>query len=102
MDLVGRRAERESLEHLLDEARAGRSGALTVLGEAGIGKTAVLEHARAVADRTGFRIEIAVGVEAETQFAYGALHQLCVPLLERLDALPEPQRIALGGGLRTA
>ena len=46
MELVGRRAEREAVERLLAEARAGRSGSLTVLGEAGIGKTALLEHAR--------------------------------------------------------
>ncbi|PJJ56119.1 regulatory LuxR family protein [Mumia flava] len=95
MDLVGRRAEREAVDHLLAEARAGRSGALAVLGEAGIGKTALLEHARAVAARSGFRVETSVGVEAEMQFAFGALHQLCAPLLTQLDALPEPQRVAL-------
>ena len=46
MELVGRRTEREAIERLLAEARAGRSGSLTVCGEAGIGKTALLEHAR--------------------------------------------------------
>ncbi|KRF32476.1 LuxR family transcriptional regulator [Nocardioides sp. Soil805] len=92
---MGRRAERQAVERLLDEARAGRSGSLTVLGEAGIGKTALLEHARSVAARSGFRVESAIGLPSETQFAFGALHQLCTPLLGLLDALPEPQRIAL-------
>ena len=95
MELVGRHAERESVERLLAEARAGRSGSLTVLGEAGIGKTALLEHARQEAARSGFRVESAIGLQSETQFAFGALHQLCTPLLGHLDALPEPQRIAL-------
>jgi DNA-binding CsgD family transcriptional regulator/tetratricopeptide (TPR) repeat protein len=95
VDLVGRRAERQSIEQLLAEARAGRSGSLTVLGEAGIGKTALLEHARSSAARSGFRVEDAIGLPSETQFAFGALHQLCAPLLGHLDALPEPQQIAL-------
>jgi DNA-binding CsgD family transcriptional regulator len=95
VDLVGRRTEREAVERLLDEARAGRSGSLTVFGEAGVGKTALLEHARSVADRSGFRVEGSIGLPSETQFAFGALHQLCTPLLGHLDALPEPQQIAL-------
>jgi DNA-binding CsgD family transcriptional regulator len=95
VELVGRDAERASVDHLLAEARAGRSGSLTVLGEAGIGKTALLEHARQEAARSGFRVEGAIGLQSETQFAFGALHQLCTSLLGHLDALPEPQRIAL-------
>jgi DNA-binding CsgD family transcriptional regulator len=95
VDLVGRRTEREVVERLLTEARAGRSGALAVIGEAGVGKTALLEHARAVAAQSGFRVESSVGLAAETQFAYGAIHQLSKPLMGRLDALPEPQQTAL-------
>ncbi|WP_224279378.1 AAA family ATPase [Nocardioides lacusdianchii] len=95
MELVGRRAERSAVEGLLAEARAGRSGSLTVLGEAGIGKTALLEHARRAAARSAFRMESAIGLQSEIQFAFGALHQLCAPLLGHLDALPEPQRTAL-------
>ncbi len=95
MELVGRDAERASVDHLLAEARAGRSGSLTVLGEAGIGKTALLEHGRSVAARSGFRVESTTGLPSETQFAFAALHQLCTPLLGHLDALPEPQQIAL-------
>lgn len=93
---MGRRAERETVEQLLAQARAGRSGALVVRGEAGIGKTALLEHARGAADPAGFRVESSVGVESETQFAFAGLHQLCAPLLDRTKALPEPQQAALG------
>ena len=56
-DLLGRRAEREAIEDLLAPARAGRSGTLVVRGEAGIGKTAILEHARDTGARLGFRVE---------------------------------------------
>ncbi|MFN3600977.1 MAG: ATP-binding protein [Dietzia sp.] len=95
-DLVGRRAEREALEHLLAQARAGRSGVLVVRGEAGIGKTELMEHARGAAAASGLRVESSVGVEAEAQFAFAGLHQLCSPLLGGLGALPEPQQAALG------
>ncbi|MCL3859606.1 LuxR family transcriptional regulator [Actinotalea sp. K2] len=95
-DLVGRRAERETVEQVLVRARAGRSGALVVRGEAGIGKTALLDQAREAAASSGFRVESAVGVEAEAQFAFAGLHQLCGPLLGGLAALPDPQQAALG------
>ena len=64
-------------------------------GEAGVGKSALLEHARSVAAQSGFRVESSTGLPSETQFAFAALHQLCAPLLGHLDALPEPQQIAL-------
>ncbi|WP_027931862.1 helix-turn-helix transcriptional regulator [Amycolatopsis thermoflava] len=92
--LLGRGAEREAVERLLAQARNGRSGALVIRGEAGIGKTALLEHARDAA--TGFRVERALGVESEIEFAYAGLHQVCAPLLDWLPALPDPQRTALG------
>lgn len=95
-DLLGRRAERDAVEMLLSRARAGRSGVLVVRGEAGIGKTALLEHARAAATASGFRVESSTGVEAETQFAFAGLHQLCSPLLDRAGALPDPQWSSLG------
>lgn len=95
-DLLGRRAERETVDTLLSRARAGRSGVVVMRGEAGIGKTALLEHARDVAGASGYRVETSVGVAAETQFAFAGLHQLCAPLLDRAHALPEPQRSALG------
>lgn len=93
--LLGRRVESHRVEQLLSEAKAGRSGALVVSGEAGIGKTSLLEHLRTRAEDAGFRIETCTGIEAETNFAYAGLHQVCAPLLDRHDALPEPQRVAL-------
>jgi DNA-binding CsgD family transcriptional regulator len=97
--LLGRHAERRQVEQLLGEAKAGNSGALVVRGEAGIGKTALLEHLRASAEALGFRIETSTGIEAETQFPYAGLHQMCAPLLDQLPTLPEPQRLALGVAL---
>jgi len=94
-DLVGRRAESAAVDDLLARARAGHSGALVVRGEAGIGKTAVLEHARDIGHRRGFRVESVAGVQSEAQFAFGGLHQLCGLLLDRLEVLPEPQQAAL-------
>ncbi|WP_345149395.1 ATP-binding protein [Nonomuraea rubra] len=92
--LLGRRGEREAIERLLSRAWSGRSGALVIRGEAGIGKTALLRHARGTA--AGFRVEHATGIESEAGFAYAGLHQLCAPLLDRLPALPGPQQAALG------
>ncbi|WP_277210409.1 AAA family ATPase [Isoptericola croceus] len=93
--LLGRHGECHRVEQLLGEAKVGHSGALVVRGEAGIGKTALLEHLRTRAGELGFRIETSTGAEAETQFAYAGLHQLCAPLLDQMPALPEPQQLAL-------
>src|SRR5690606_38420300 len=91
----GRRAEREATGKLLSEALAGRSGSLVMRGEAGIGKTALLEHTRIAAEASGFRAESSAGVEAESQFAFAGLHLLCAPLLDRARELPGPQQTAL-------
>ncbi|WJL96635.1 AAA family ATPase [Microbacterium sp. ET2] len=96
MGLLGRRAEQNVVDDLITRARAGRSGVLVVRGEAGIGKTALLDHARAFALTSAFRVEAATGVESESQFAFAGLHQLCAPLIDRIQALPDPQRSALG------
>ncbi len=96
MDLVGRRAERELIADVLAQAAAGSSRVLVLRGEPGIGKTALLAHTQDVASRSGFRVETSVGIEAEAQFAFAALHQLCAPLDEHVAALPEPQQAALG------
>ncbi|WP_344292374.1 helix-turn-helix transcriptional regulator [Streptomyces synnematoformans] len=92
--LLGRRAERAAIGRLLADARSGRSGVLVVRGEAGIGKTALLEHARGAA--SGFQVVRAGGVESEMEFAFAGLHQLCAPLLDRMGVLPDPQQAALG------
>ena len=91
--LLGRRNECAVLDGLLEAVRAGRSGVLVVRGEAGVGKTTLLEYA--IESASDLRVVRAVGVESEMEFAYGALHQLCAPLLDRLERLPRPQRDAL-------
>jgi DNA-binding CsgD family transcriptional regulator len=99
--LLDRLSEREALSRLLDAARAGRSGVLVMLGEPGVGKTALLEHA--IESAAGLRVARVTGVESEMELAFAALQQLCAPMLEKLDGLPDPQRDALGVafGLRT-
>ncbi|TYB68956.1 AAA family ATPase [Nonomuraea sp. PA05] len=92
--LRGRQTECEALDRLVATVQAGRSSMLVLRGEAGIGKSALLEYARDSA--AGCRIARAAGVESEMELAYGGLHQLCAPFLDRLDRLPEPQRAALG------
>ena len=91
--LLGRRNERTALDRVLDRARAGHSAVVVVRGEPGIGKTALLEYAAARA--SGFRVVRAWGVESEMELAFAGLHQLCMPLLDRLKYLPGPQREAL-------
>src|ERR1700760_221651 len=91
--LRGRRDECAVLDGLLADARAGQSGVLVVRGDAGIGKTALLDYA--IRSSSDIRVLRADGVEAEMELAFAALHQLCAPLLDRLDWLPEPQRDAL-------
>jgi AAA ATPase domain len=76
-DLLGRQREQGVLDELLDRARVGRSGVLAVYGEAGVGKTALLEYAIDAA--TDFRAERSVGVQVEMELACAALHQLCSP-----------------------
>src|ERR1700736_4267553 len=99
--LLDRLAERAALGQLLEAARGGRSGALVVHGEAGVGKTALLEDA--VASAAGLRVARVAGVEAEVELPFAALQQWCPPMLDKLAGLPDPQRAALGVafGLKT-
>ncbi|MBV9810835.1 MAG: AAA family ATPase, partial [Solirubrobacterales bacterium] len=91
--LRGRASECALLDAVVDAVRRGEGRSLVVRGEAGIGKTALLEYlARSAPDLTVLR---AVGVESEMELAYAGLHQLCASLLDRLDRLPAPQRLAL-------
>ncbi|MBX7453844.1 AAA family ATPase [Mycolicibacterium sp. 3033] len=94
-DLVGRSVECAAIDRLLADASSGRSGVLVVRGEAGIGKSALLQHARSKAVSLGMRVESSIGVEAEAQFAFAGLHQLCATLIDRAKSLPDPQRVAL-------
>src|ERR1700759_635741 len=91
--LRGRRNECAVLDGLLDGARDGQSGVLVFRGEAGGGRTALVEYAiESAADLTVLH---ATGCEAEMELAFATLHQLCAPVLDRLDDLPGPQRGAL-------
>src|SRR5919204_6442748 len=91
--LRGRASECSVLDGLVDDIRRGESRSLVLRGEAGIGKTALLEHLiESAADLTVVR---AAGVESEMELAYASLHQLCAPMLDRLERLPAPQRQAL-------
>ncbi|WP_406091435.1 AAA family ATPase [Kitasatospora purpeofusca] len=94
--LYGRERERAAVDALLDGARGGRSGVLLLRGEPGIGKTAVLEYAVAAAG-DGFRVVRATGVEYEAELPFAGLSLLLATGLDRLDALPGPQRRSLEG-----
>jgi DNA-binding CsgD family transcriptional regulator len=91
--LLGRRRECERLSSLVAAAKAGRSQVLVLRGEAGIGKTALLEFLLERA--AGCRVARAAGVESEMELAFAGLHQLCAPYLDRLATLPTPQGDAL-------
>jgi DNA-binding CsgD family transcriptional regulator len=91
--LLGRRNEREMLDRVLANVRAGQSQVLLVRGEAGVGKSVLLDHL--VEQASGCHITRAAGVESEMELAYSGLHQLCAPMLERMEHLPGPQREAL-------
>src|SRR3954454_13771784 len=92
--LLGRRSETKTLDRLLDAVRAGKSRALVIRGDPGVGKTALLDYV--VERATGCRVARAAGVQAEMELAFSGLHQLCAPMLDRLGRLPGPQRDALG------
>jgi DNA-binding CsgD family transcriptional regulator len=92
--LLGRRSETATLDQLLEAVRAGESRALAIRGDPGVGKTALLEYVAEHA--SGCRVARAAGVEGEMELAFAGLHQLCAPMLDRLERLPGPQRDALG------
>jgi DNA-binding CsgD family transcriptional regulator len=91
--LRGRASERALLDDLVSAIRRGESRSLVLRGEAGIGKTALLEYL--IASASDLTVVRAVGVESEMELAYASLHQLCGPLLDRLTRLPAPQRQAI-------
>src|SRR5262245_48152337 len=91
--LWGRSVERGRLDDALETARSGESAVLVVRGEAGVGKTALLQYVAGQA--TDCRVLWLAGVESELELPFAALHQLCAPLLGNLDALPQPQQHAL-------
>src|SRR5690349_17210197 len=94
MKLIDRRAECGQLDRVLRDVRSGRSRVLVIHGDPGIGKTALMDYA--AEEASGCRLVRASGEESESELAYAALHQLCLPMLGRLERLPPPQRDALG------
>src|SRR3989441_10196481 len=91
--LTGRRSECDVLDRLIEAVGAGESSARVVRGEAGVGKTALLEYL--VEQTPGFRVVRAAGVQSEMELAYAGLHQLLASMLDRLEDLPAPQSEAL-------
>ncbi len=93
MELIDRRVECNLLNGVLRDIRRGDGRVLVLHGDPGVGKSALLEHL--VRKAAGCRVIRAAGVESEMELAYAALHQLCLPMVDRLDRLPAPQRDAL-------
>ena len=91
--LRGRDAECAMLDGLLDTVRRGESRALVVRGEPGVGKTALVDYLIESAD--DIRVGRAAGVESEMELPFAALQQLCAPMLDRLELLPDRQQEAL-------
>jgi DNA-binding CsgD family transcriptional regulator len=92
--LIDREAEQKALRHLIANARTGMGGALVLRGDAGIGKSALLEQA--IGSAPDLHVLRVLAVESEMALGFAAVHQLVRPLLPALDRLPEPQRRALG------
>ena len=95
--LFGRERESARIDEVLEAARARRSGALVVRGEAGIGKSALLN---AAVERTeGMRVLRALGVESEVEIAFSGLHELLRPAFTSIDSIPDTQAVALRSAL---
>jgi DNA-binding CsgD family transcriptional regulator len=100
MILVGRERECATIDRLLDQALIGEAASLVVRGEAGIGKSALLDYAAGAAGE--MMVLRATGVEAESDLAFAGLYGLVRPVLDKLDELPGTQRDALAGALGLA
>lgn len=91
--LRGRARERAVLDRMVAEVRSGHGRALLIRGDAGVGKSALLDYV--VERSTGCRVARATGIESEMELPFAGLHQLCAPMLDFRDRLPAPQREAL-------
>jgi predicted ATPase len=95
--LVGRHEERQQINGLLAAARLGSSAALVLRGEAGIGKTALLDHA--IASAKDMRVLRTRGIQSESELPFSGLLELLRPLIGSLDRIPARQAAALKGAL---
>src|SRR5690349_3025523 len=95
--LLGRSAECAAVDELLSAAREGRSRSLVITGEAGIGKSSLLEYAAASAE--GMTVLSARGYESESEIPFAGLSDLLSPVLRVLPRLPDPQAAALSSAL---
>src|SRR6266850_3506443 len=96
--LIGRDREVRALAERIDAASGPSGGALLVRGEAGIGKSSLLEAARAHAAARHFRVLTTTGVQSESRLPFAGLHQLLHPILDEVDRLPD----SYGKAIRTA
>src|SRR5271154_6960536 len=93
MKLIDRHTECGVLDQLVEAVRAGESRAIVLSGEAGVGKTALLDYVATQA--SDCRVIRAAGAQSEMELPFAALHQGCAPMLGNLQRLPVPQREAL-------
>src|SRR5262245_33367484 len=98
---VGREHEMRLLDGLVDHI-ADRGAALILHGEAGIGKSAPLAHARRRARAGGWLVFTCAGVQSEARLPFAGLHQLLRPILNEATDLPDPQRDALSAAFGMA
>jgi DNA-binding CsgD family transcriptional regulator/tetratricopeptide (TPR) repeat protein len=87
--------ERGALDRLVGAVRVSQSQVLVVRGDPGVGKTVLLDYLAERAEDSGCQVVRAAGVQSEMELAFAGLHQLCAPLLDRAERLPNPQRDAL-------
>jgi AAA ATPase domain len=98
--LYGRSEQLAAIDRLLEAMRSGRAGSLVLRGEAGIGKTALLDAAEEKA--AGARVLRVTGVESEAELPFAGLHALMRPALDEIGVLPERQAMALCGAFGMA
>jgi len=91
--LVDRRPARDVLDRLVDAVRSGHSRALVLWGEAGVGKTALLDYLAHQA--RDCRVVRLLGVQSEMELAFAGLHQVCLPFADHVERIPGPQLTAL-------
>jgi DNA-binding CsgD family transcriptional regulator len=91
--VLGRDQERDAIDRAIEATRKGLSSALVLRGEAGMGKTTLLDYAVAAAPE--LRVLRLAGVESESEFGFGGLHRLLLPFAADIERLPGRQRAAL-------